>query len=71
MSVKKYSAEQLADELNSEDRENNWRRFEIINPEAENELTELIERKCLSRDDLTFILKNIRLRDSYISPQQN
>ena len=39
-----------------------WRRFELLAPEKEKALLELLERKQLDRQDLLLILSVIRLR---------
>lgn len=40
-----------------------YRRFELINKENEKKLNQLINEKGLTRDDLTLILKTIKLTD--------
>lgn len=40
-----------------------YRRFELINKENEKKLNQLINKKGLTRDDLTLILKTIKLTD--------
>lgn len=40
-----------------------YRRFELINKKNEKKLNQLINEKGLTRDDLTLILKTIKLTD--------
>lgn len=42
-----------------------WRRFNVIKPEYEDDLRLLLDEKNITRDDLILILSTLELRDEY------
>lgn len=47
-----------------------WRRFELVNPDQENKLSELCDSKGLTREDLLLICSTIKLKNEFKATEE-